>query len=110
MQEMAARRPETDASEGKAPTPASPRSPRTKALLEGAIVPTLVRLSSPNILVTIAQASTGLVETWWVSKLGTDALAGMAVVFPVVMLHQMMSQGANPDATAPKPPPAPKAN
>jgi putative MATE family efflux protein len=75
--------------------PAPPAmSPRTKALLHGPIVPTLVRLSWPNILVTMAQASTGLVETWWVSHLGSDALAGMAVVFPVVMLQQMMSQGA----------------
>jgi putative MATE family efflux protein len=57
-------------------------------------MPTLVRLSWPNILVMLAQASTGLIETWWISHLGTDALAGMAVVFPVVMLMQMMSQGA----------------
>ena len=36
----------------------------------------------------------GLIETWWVSHLGTDALAGMALVFPVVMLMQMVSAGA----------------
>ena len=42
----------------------------------------------------LAQASTGLIETWWVSHLGTDALAGMALVFPVVMLMQMVSAGA----------------
>jgi Na+-driven multidrug efflux pump len=73
-----------------APQPGS----RTAAFLHGPIVPTLVRLSWPNILVMLAQASTGLIETWWISHLGTDALAGMAVVFPVVMLMQMMSQGA----------------
>ena len=67
---------------------------RTAALLNGAIIPTLLRLSWPNVLVMLAQASTGLIETWWISRLGTDALAGMAVVFPVVMLMQMMSQGA----------------
>jgi putative MATE family efflux protein len=71
-----------------------PANPRTQALLHGPIVSTLVRLSWPNILVMLAQASTGLVETWWLSRLGTDVLAGMAVVFPVVMLMQMMSQGA----------------
>ena len=42
----------------------------------------------------LAQASTGLVETWWVGRLGTDALAGMALVFPGVMLMQMVSGGA----------------
>jgi MATE family, multidrug efflux pump len=30
----------------------------------------------------------GLIETWFVSKLGTDALAGMALVFPGVMPMQ----------------------
>src|SRR5437762_2971021 len=67
---------------------------RTRALLRGSIVLTLLRLAWPNILVMLAQASTGLIETWWVSHLGTDALAGMALVFPVVMLMQMVSAGA----------------
>ena len=67
---------------------------RTRAMLHGAIVPTLLRLAWPNILVMLAQASTGLIETWWVSHLGIDALAGMALVFPVVMLMQMVSAGA----------------
>ena len=66
---------------------------RTRALLRGAIVLTLLRLAWPNMLVMLAQASTGLIETWWVSHLGTDALAGMALVFPVVMLVQMVSAG-----------------
>src|SRR5262245_56640554 len=64
---------------------------RTRALLRGTIVFTLLRLAWPNVLVMLAQASTGLIETWWVSRLGTDALAGMALVFPVVMLVQMVS-------------------
>jgi putative MATE family efflux protein len=67
---------------------------RRQIFLQGPILGTLLRLSWPNILVMLAQASTGLIETWWISHLGTDALAGMAVVFPVVMLMQMMSQGA----------------
>jgi putative MATE family efflux protein len=69
-------------------------SPRTRRLLHGAIVPTLLLLAWPNILVMTAQASTGLIETWWVSKLGTDALAGMALVFPGFMMMQMLSAGA----------------
>src|SRR5215470_3466698 len=68
--------------------------PRTHRLLHGPIIPTLLRLAWPNVLVMLAQASTGLIETWWVSHLGTDALAGMALVFPVVMLMQMISAGA----------------
>jgi putative MATE family efflux protein len=69
-------------------------SPRTRLLLHGPIVPTLLRMAWPNVLVMVAQAATGLIETWFVSKLGTDALAGMALVFPGVMLMQMISAGA----------------
>jgi putative MATE family efflux protein len=67
---------------------------RTRRLLQGAIVPTLLMMAWPNILVMTAQASTGLIETWWVSRLGTDALAGMALVFPGFMMMQMLSAGA----------------
>ncbi len=69
-------------------------SPRTRQLLHGRIVPTLLTLAWPNILVMSAQASTGLIETWWVSRLGTDALAGMALVFPGFMMMTMLSAGA----------------
>src|ERR1700683_2919057 len=67
---------------------------RTVMLLEAPIAATLLKLAAPNVLVMIAQSSVGLIETYFVGKLGTDALAGVALVFPVVMLMQMMSAGA----------------
>src|SRR6187402_796773 len=67
---------------------------RTRLLLEAPIGRTLLRLAAPNVLVMVAQASVGLIETYFVGKLGTDALAGMALVFPIVMLMQMTSAGA----------------
>ena len=76
------------------PVAAPPMNPRTRALLQGPIVPTLLRMAWPNVLIMFAQASTGLIETYWVGHLGTDALAGMALVFPGVMLMQMFSSGA----------------
>src|SRR5882672_1931042 len=69
-------------------------SPYTRRLLHDPIVPMLLRMAWPNILIMLAQASTGLIETWWIARLGTDALAGMALVFPPVMLMQMLSAGA----------------
>ena len=69
-------------------------NPRTRLLLEGRIVPTLLRMAWPNILVMVAQAATGLIETWFVSRLGIDALSGMALVFPGFMMMQMLSAGA----------------
>jgi putative MATE family efflux protein len=75
--------------------PDKPRyDPRTKALIEGPIAATLILLAAPNILVMVAQSSVGLIETYFVGKLGTDSLAGVAITFPVVMLMQMMSAGA----------------
>jgi putative MATE family efflux protein len=74
--------------------------PRTRLLIEAPIVPTLLRLAAPNVLVMVAQAAVGLIETYFVGKLGTDALAGMALVFPVVMLMQMTSAGAMGGGTA----------
>src|SRR5580704_16257488 len=68
--------------------------PRTRRLLEAPIAATLLRLAWPNIAVMLAQASTGLIETYWVSRLGTDALTGMALVFPGFMMMQMLSGGA----------------
>ena len=46
-----------------APTPPAPRfDPRTRALLEGPIVSTLLRLATPNVLVMFMQAAVGLID------------------------------------------------
>ena len=74
--------------------PSAPMSLRTRRLLHGPILATLLLLAWPNVLVMMAQASTGLIETWWVSRLGTDALTGMALVFPGFMMMSMLSAGA----------------
>jgi putative MATE family efflux protein len=71
-----------------------PMNSRTRMLIEAPIATTLVRLAAPNVLVMVAQASVGLIETYFVGKLGTAALAGVSLVFPAVMLMQMMSAGA----------------
>ncbi len=68
--------------------------PRTRLLLEAPITPTLLAMAAPNVLVMIVQASVGLIETYFIGWLGTDSLAGVALVFPAVMLMQMMSAGA----------------
>src|SRR6202045_3216853 len=68
--------------------------PRTRALIEGPIAATLIRLAAPNMLGMLAETAVGLVETYFIGKLGTDPLAGVALVFPLLMLMQMMSAGA----------------
>lgn len=68
--------------------------PRTRVLLEAPIGRTILRLAMPNVAVMGIQAAIGLVETYFIAKLGTDALAGLALVFPVQMLFVMITAGA----------------
>jgi len=63
-------------------------------LLAAPILPTLLRLSLPNMAAMLATTAVAIAETIYVGRLGTPALAGMALVFPMVMLQQMMSAGA----------------
>lgn len=71
---------------------ASSRS--SDALLQAPILATLLRFALPNMGAMLATALAAIAETSYVGRLGTDALAGMALVFPLVMLQQMLSNGA----------------
>jgi len=62
-------------------------------ILEGPIVPPLLRLALPTVVVLVVQTLVGVAETYFISFLGTEALAGVTLVFPLLMLMQMMSNG-----------------
>ena len=65
----------------------------THQLLHGPIVPTLLRLAAPNVVVIAVQAVVNAAEAMFVGWLGAEALAGVALVFPLIMLMQTMSAG-----------------
>ena len=67
---------------------------RTQMLLEQPIAPTILRLALPNATVMTVQVLIGLLEVYFVSRLGVDALAGVAPVFPLVSLVLAVAQGA----------------
>lgn len=67
---------------------------RTHMLLEQPIAPTIMRLAIPNATVMTVQILIGLLEVYFVSRLGVDALAGVAPVFPLVSLVLAVAQGA----------------
>lgn len=67
--------------------------PRFAAILEGPILPALARLTLPVILVIVAQVFVTVLEAYWVSRLGTEAVAGVALVLPLVLLMGTMSNG-----------------
>ncbi len=73
---------------------ASARISRTQVLLEGPIAPTLAKLAAPNVLAMFVQTAQSISEAYFASLLGVTALAGLALVFPLVMLTQMLSAGA----------------
>jgi MATE family, multidrug efflux pump len=64
------------------------------SLLGRPILPTLARLSAPGLLLVAFQSLVSVGDTYFVGRLGTAPLAGLALVFPLVMLLQMTSAGA----------------
>lgn len=69
-------------------------TPPPNPLLTGPILPTLVGLALPNVIALSVQSLVVIAETSYIGRLGTEALAAMALVFPWIMLTQMMSSGA----------------
>jgi putative MATE family efflux protein len=67
---------------------------RTQAMLNGAALPLLLRMASPNMLAFVIQAGVSMVEVWYIGQLGTVSLAAIALMFPGLMLMQMLSGGA----------------
>src|SRR5882757_823081 len=67
---------------------------RTRRLLEAPLLSTLLRLAASNALVMVTQASIGLIEIYFIARLGVEALAGVSQVFPVFSLFTAISQGS----------------
>lgn len=63
-------------------------------LLTGPILPLLLRFALPNMVAMLAVTLAAMAETGYVGQFGPSALAGMALVFPFVMLQTMLSAGA----------------
>jgi len=63
-------------------------------LLSAPILPMLARLSAPGLLLVAFQTLVSVGDTYFIGHLGTAPLAGLALVFPLVMLLQMSSAGA----------------
>lgn len=73
-----------------APGPAPLRSP----LLSAPILPTVWRLAWPGVVLVLFQSAVSIADTHYVGRIGTAPLAGLALVFPFVMMMQMLSAGA----------------
>ena len=74
--------------------PAAVPPAAVNSLLVAPILPTLLKLAIPNTIAMFGTALVAVAETSYIGRLGTEPLAGIALVFPFVMLTQMMSAGA----------------
>ena len=77
-----------------APLDAAPLGVPANSLLTSPILPTLLRLAFPNTVAMFGSTLVAVAETSYIGRLGTEPLAGIALVFPFAMLTQMMSAGA----------------
>ncbi len=65
-------------------------SPQTLRLLQGRILPTLLRLALPTILVMVVQISVSFAEAFFVKSLGSEAQAAITYSFyPIVLMNGM---------------------
>jgi len=72
---------------------ALPASAATQRMLRGPVLPTLLRLATPNVLGLFANTIVIGFDGYIVGRLGAEALAGVAVVLPLAMLMLQMSAG-----------------
>jgi putative MATE family efflux protein len=62
-------------------------------ILDGPIMATLAKLALPTVIVLLMTVVLSIAETYFVSSLGTDAIAGASLVVPALLLMTMMSNG-----------------
>jgi putative MATE family efflux protein len=79
-----------------APKSAPPVSlnPRTKRLLEGPVFATLIGLAAPTVALMAFQGIVSAGEAALVGRLGSSALAGVSLSFPLIMLMTTLAAGA----------------
>jgi putative MATE family efflux protein len=63
-------------------------------MLHAPVLATLCTLALPNMMMMSAQALANFLESYFVGLLGVAELAGVALVYPLIMLMQMLSAGA----------------
>jgi len=62
-------------------------------LTEGSILKSLIVLAVPIIFANILQTAYQLTDTFWVGRLGTDAVAAVSISFPIIFLIISLGSG-----------------
>ncbi|WP_439589214.1 MATE family efflux transporter [Hydrogenophaga sp.] len=72
---------------------------RVQQMLHAPLLPTLLRLATPNVMGLFAMTVVIGYDGYILGRIGADALAGIALVFPLSMLMLQMSAGGIGGAT-----------
>jgi len=71
----------------------APRTAFGASLLEGPIVPSLLKLAVPIVLANVLQSAYQLTDAFWVGRLGGAAVAAVSVSFPIIFLMIALGMG-----------------
>ena len=69
-------------------------TPQTRRLLHGPVLATLLKLAAPTVALMLLQGVIAAGEAAFVGRLGSYALAGVSLSFPLAMLMTTLSAGA----------------
>src|SRR6516162_11429276 len=79
---------------GASPHRAATLTAQARRLVEGPVLTTLLRLAAPTVALMLLQGVSAAGEAAFVGRLGSAALAGVSLSFPLVMLMTTLSAGA----------------
>src|SRR3546814_18527488 len=80
----------TDVRPAAATAAAARRAGQTRLLLDAPIASTLLAPAPPNVVAVTAPTAVSMAEAWYVIRLCIDSLAGLARVFPLVPMSQLL--------------------
>ena len=72
----------------------NPNAAPVSPLVGAPLAPTMLRMAIPGVIGALIFTLLNTVEASYLQKIGTDALAGVALMFPLIMLAMMFSAGA----------------
>src|ERR1044071_6342139 len=70
-----------------------PEPPLSHPLLTAPVGRSLLRLAGPTTGLMVVQILVAMAETWFIGRLGTEALAGFALVLPFMVLMLNAANG-----------------
>ncbi len=71
----------------------SAQNPKVNHLLEGSVLKSILKISVPVIFANILQTIYQLIDTFWVGRLGADAVAAVSLSFPLLFFLISFAMG-----------------